>query len=196
MPYLLLFIILYARARRVASRHRQIASGLGFGLLFYVYFYYWTAAALALAIATVLDAGHRRIAVQFSFDRSMRRNSVAPGQLPHAGVNSADWLLRSDKFMAIGRFSELQSSAAGDSSAGDDRGGCLAFSQGSDPRLVARRIGPRSDEPSDHQRVADREFPLVLRLRAVRVTAARFVPGRLAVPRAAVRCSACWSQPA
>ena len=53
MPYLLLFIVLYTRARRVPSRHRRVASGLGFGLLFYVYFYYWTAAALALAIATV-----------------------------------------------------------------------------------------------------------------------------------------------
>ena len=47
MPYLLLFIGLYARARTAPARRSQFVSGLGFGLLFYVYFYYWTAAACA-----------------------------------------------------------------------------------------------------------------------------------------------------
>ena len=107
MPYLLLFIGLQARARTARSRDRQIAAGLGFGLLFYVYFYYWTAAALALAIAAVLDPGHRRTLLNSALIGGMLGIPSLIASFRTRASTSVDWLHRSDKLLAIPRFSEL-----------------------------------------------------------------------------------------
>jgi hypothetical protein len=107
MPYLLLFLGLHARARAVPSLHRQIASGLGFGLLFYVYFYYWTSAALALAMAVAIDRGHRRVSLNTAAIGALIGMPSLVLVFDTWSSNSADWLARSDKFLAIGRFSEL-----------------------------------------------------------------------------------------
>ncbi len=107
MPYLLLFIGLHACARRVPSWRRQCASGVGFGLLFYVYFYYWTAAALALTAIALLDAGHRRVSVNTALIGGLLAIPSLVASWHTRSTTSADWLLRSDKFLAIGHFSEL-----------------------------------------------------------------------------------------
>jgi hypothetical protein len=107
MPYLLLFLGLHARAHRTPSLLRQIVSGLGFGLLFYVYFYYWTAALLALALAAVLDAGHRRVSVNTTWIGALLGVPGLVSSYLLRRSTAEDWLLRSDKFLAIDRFSEL-----------------------------------------------------------------------------------------
>jgi hypothetical protein len=107
MPYLLLFIGLQARARTARSHDRQIAAGLGFGLLFYVYFYYWTAAALALTIAAVLDPGHRRTLLNSALIGGILGIPSLFASFRTRASTSVDWLHRSDKLLAIPRFSEL-----------------------------------------------------------------------------------------
>ena len=94
---------LHGRRPAAVRSHRAI----GFGLLFYVYFYYWTAAALALAIAAVLDAGHRRTALNTALIGAFAGVPSLVASYHTRASTSVDWLLRSDKFMVIGRFSEL-----------------------------------------------------------------------------------------
>jgi hypothetical protein len=107
MPYLLLFIGLHARARSIESGYRQIAAGLGFGLLFYVYFYYWTAAALALTITTAFDTGHRRVSLNSALIGGFVAIPSLVASYRTQASTPVDWLHRSDKFLAIGRFTEL-----------------------------------------------------------------------------------------
>jgi hypothetical protein len=106
-PWYLAFFALTARAVAVPSRGRVLAAGVACGLLFYLYFYLWTAAIAGLVFATVLD--RRRWTVYLG----VLAVGVAVG-LP-ALIESArfraehgsDWLLRTDKFVPVGRFSEL-----------------------------------------------------------------------------------------
>jgi hypothetical protein len=108
MPYLLLFVGLHARARLAPSQLRRFASGVGFGLLFYVYFYYWTAAALALGLAVVFDAGHRRVSWDTAWIGGLLGIPSLVSSYLVKRATAPDWLLRSDKFLAIDRFSELR----------------------------------------------------------------------------------------
>jgi hypothetical protein len=107
MPFLLLFLALHARARMSAGRGWRVAAGVGFGLLFYVYFYYWTAAALALILATALDRGHRRDSVDAAWIGGLIGMPHVVFSYLMKRATSDDWLLRSDKFLRIDRFSEL-----------------------------------------------------------------------------------------
>jgi hypothetical protein len=107
MPYLLLHLWLTARARARPAPARLLLAGLGFGLLFHVYPYYWTAAGPALVLAFALDAGHRRAFAatavvggliglpRLAFDAMLKRSTPA------------DWLVRFDKFVTVGRFEGL-----------------------------------------------------------------------------------------
>jgi hypothetical protein len=108
MPYLLLHLWLVTRARQAATWMRLVLAGVSFGLLFHVYPYFWTAACVALAVAFLIDRGHRRVyfwtavfggligAFRISWDVMLKRGT-AP-----------DWLVRSDKFVAVLRFADLK----------------------------------------------------------------------------------------
>ncbi|MDG2039898.1 MAG: hypothetical protein P8J30_05395 [Ilumatobacter sp.] len=83
-----------------------MASGVALGLLVHVYFYYWTAAGLAHLLLT-LDrqrwGTYLRVAV---IGVLVGLPALVAGALLTTDT-SADWMLRSDKFVPIGHFEEL-----------------------------------------------------------------------------------------
>ena len=107
LGFLLLHVGLLARARANPTGGRLVASGLGFGLLFYVYFYSWTAAGLALLIGLGLDSGARRVYFQTGWIGGLAGLPAFVSDLLAKRANSADWLLRTDKFLPIGHLDEL-----------------------------------------------------------------------------------------
>lgn len=106
--YLLLAVLLVDRARRRDTWPRVVAAGVGFALLFYVYFYYWTAAVIGLGLAWALDAGRRRLYVRVGIVALLVALPSLVGDFALKGTTAPDWLTRSDKFLTIGRFAELQ----------------------------------------------------------------------------------------
>lgn len=107
-PFLLAHIWLYARARSNPSRTRIVASAIGFGLLFHVYFYYWVAAGLALLLTLVFDRDRRSVAFHTIWLGGLIGLPVVVADAILKASTSSDWLLRSDKFVPIGRFEELR----------------------------------------------------------------------------------------
>ena len=108
MAFLLLNLWLVCRARRSPGRAAIALSGASFGLLFHVYPYFWTAASAALALALLIDRGHRNVyfwtaliggaigSYRIYWDMMLKRGTAA------------DWLVRSDKFVQVSRFSDLK----------------------------------------------------------------------------------------
>jgi hypothetical protein len=108
MAYLLLNLWLVTRARQTPTRRSLVLSGVSFGLLFHVYPYFWTAAAAALVLAFLIDQGHRRVylwtgliggligSYRIFYDMMLKRGT------------SPDWLIRSDKFVHVDRFTDLK----------------------------------------------------------------------------------------
>lgn len=106
-PWLLGVAILWTRLALRPTPRRRALAGAALGLLVGVYFYHWTAAALGLALWFVLVPERRREALHLAWI------AVAVG-LPALIASSLlkaeappDWLLRSDKFVPIGRLAEL-----------------------------------------------------------------------------------------
>jgi hypothetical protein len=108
MAYLLLNLWLVTRARQSATWTRLVLSGVSFGLLFHVYPYFWTAASGALLLAFLIDRGHRHVyswtalvGGSIGFFRILWDVMLKQGTAP-------DWLIRSDKFVAVSRFADLK----------------------------------------------------------------------------------------
>jgi len=108
MAYLLFNLWLVTRARQTPTRRSLVLSGVSFGLLFHVYPYFWTTAAAALVLAFLIDQGHRRVYLwtgliggligcyRIFCDMMLKRGT------------SPDWLIRSDKFVHVDRFTDLK----------------------------------------------------------------------------------------
>lgn len=108
IPFYLVHLGLTLRARIKGDRWSIALAGVSFGLLFYVYFYFWTAAVLGLALAFVVDPGARRLyATIMVLGGAIGLPAVASSALTKAQAGT-DWLLRTDKFLPIGRFQELE----------------------------------------------------------------------------------------
>lgn len=104
---LLLHVWFVARARERPTWPRILAAAASCGLLFYVYFYFWTAAGLALFTALALDRGHRRV---FFFIGLIGLLLGLPSIISNYLMTRdypKDWMLRSDMFLPIPRFSEI-----------------------------------------------------------------------------------------
>ena len=106
-PFLLAHYALALRARATGSKRAAAGAAGSFGLLFYIYFYFWTATAAGLALAALLDPKGRRLYLGVLAAGvvigvpSLLASSAAKASTP------PDWLLRTDKFVPIGRFDEL-----------------------------------------------------------------------------------------
>jgi hypothetical protein len=107
MVFLIAVIWTVVRARKEPTRGRILLAGGTFGLLFYVFFYYWTAAGLALLLALVLDAGQRRVYFHTSWIGGLLGLPVVVSDFLLKQRLSPDWFLRCDRFLPIGRFTEL-----------------------------------------------------------------------------------------
>jgi hypothetical protein len=106
-PWWLTFFVLVARAVAVPGRWRVLAAGVALGLLFHLYFYLWTTAVAGLVLAAVVD--RKRWAVYLG----TLAVGVAVG-LPALVAaarfrteHGSEWLVRTDKFLPVGRFDEL-----------------------------------------------------------------------------------------
>ena len=107
MAYLILFVLLVAKARDNPTLGRIAPAGIAYGLLFHVYFYYWTAATLALGIVWLFDAGHRKVYLRAGLiGLAVGLPSLVSDVLTKRAT-APDWLLRTDKFLPIGHFREL-----------------------------------------------------------------------------------------
>jgi hypothetical protein len=107
LPFLLFHVWTLARARARPTLDRLALSGLAFGLLFSVYFYYYTAACVALGLALVLDSGHRKVYAHTLWIGGLVGLPALLSALSFSHSTPADWLLRTDKFLPIPRFSRL-----------------------------------------------------------------------------------------
>lgn len=108
IPFYLVHLGLMLRARITGNRRSIMLAGVSFGLLFYVYFYFWTAAAVGLALAFVVDSQARRLyATVLVLGGAIGLPAVVTGALTKAQTGT-DWLLRTDKFLPIGHFQELE----------------------------------------------------------------------------------------
>lgn len=105
--YLLLALWLLLRARERPTWIRLALAGAGFGLLFHVYVYYWTAFGLALVLGLAIDAGHRRVYWYTGWLGGLIGLPAVVLDFLLKRSTSPDWLLRTDKFLPIGRFDEL-----------------------------------------------------------------------------------------
>jgi hypothetical protein len=101
MAYYLLHLWLLARAREHPTRLRLLLSGLGFGLLFHVYPFYWTAAGGALILSLALDAGHRHVYLWTGTIGGLIGLPRIIGDVMLKRSTSADWLIRSGKFLTV-----------------------------------------------------------------------------------------------
>lgn len=102
--------LLYLGALHLAvlkpTRLRLFCASLALRLLFHSYFYYWTAAGLGLGMAMALDRRHWTTYVLVGVGGMVVGAPAWLGQVVMQGDNS-EFLLRSDKFVPIARFSEL-----------------------------------------------------------------------------------------
>ncbi|MDX2037550.1 MAG: hypothetical protein SFX72_12935 [Isosphaeraceae bacterium] len=105
---LLLVHISTVISARASSRSRAIVpAALSFAALFYAYFYFWTAAGLALLLAIGFDrrGAGRYLRIAF-FGGLLGSPAIVQGWLAKRST-PPDWLLRTEKFLPIGRFEDL-----------------------------------------------------------------------------------------
>ena len=104
---LLLYIWLIQRAVRQPSLGRIVAAGLALGLTFYDYFYFWTAIGLSLLILLAVDFRRWKV---YLFTGIIGLLVGLPNVLHGMYIKNStpsDWLIRTDNFLPIPRFSEL-----------------------------------------------------------------------------------------
>lgn len=107
LPVLLLHFGLVLRARLGGGTRHAIAAGVTFGLLFYLYFYFWTAVLVGAVLAFVLDPPGRRLhATVLAVGGLIGMPAIVSGYLVKSSTPS-DWLIRTRKFLPIGRFEDL-----------------------------------------------------------------------------------------
>ncbi|HEY2154329.1 MAG TPA: hypothetical protein VGH33_01780, partial [Isosphaeraceae bacterium] len=104
LPFLLVHFALAHRARRLGTARSALAAGISLGLLFHVYFYFSTAAALGTILALLLDRrGRRTYALMLAAAAFLAAPAIVAGAQIKAST-PPDWLVRTDKFLPIGRF--------------------------------------------------------------------------------------------
>ena len=108
MAYLLFNLWLVARARQTPTRRSLVLSGVSFGLLFHVYPYFWTTAAAALVLAFLIDQGHRRVYLWTGLIGGLIGSYRIFCDMMLKRGTPPDWLIRSDKFVHVDRFTDLK----------------------------------------------------------------------------------------
>jgi hypothetical protein len=106
-PWWLAFIALTVRAVAVPTWWRVLAAGFACGLLFYVYFYLWTAAVAGLMLAVAVDRRRWRVYIGTLAIGAAIGLPAVLGSAQFRAEHGSDWLLRTDKFLPVGRFDEL-----------------------------------------------------------------------------------------
>lgn len=104
---LLVHVWLVARARERPTWPRIALAGASLGLLFYVYFYFWTAAGLALVLALAVDPGHRRVYFHTGWIGGLLGAPALVGNYLITRDFPRDWMIRTDNFLPVARFSDL-----------------------------------------------------------------------------------------
>lgn len=107
LAYLLAFLFALLHLRESRNRRAILFAGVMFGLLFYVYFYYWTAAALALALCIALDTALRRTGFWAGVIGSIMGLPALISGFFLKNSTGRDWLVRTDNFVPIARFSRM-----------------------------------------------------------------------------------------
>jgi hypothetical protein len=108
MAYLLLNLWLVMRARQTPTRRSLVLSGVSFGLLFHVYPYFWTTAVAALALAFLIDHGHGRVYLWTGLIGGLIGSYRIFWDVMLMGATPPDWLIRSDKFAHVDRFTDMK----------------------------------------------------------------------------------------
>ena len=108
MAYLLFNLWLVTRARQTPTRRSLVLSGVSFGLLFHVYPYFWTTAAAALVLAFLIDQGHRRVYLWTGLIGGLIGSYRIFWDMMLKRGTPPDWLIRSDKFVHLDRFTDLK----------------------------------------------------------------------------------------
>jgi len=107
LPWVLLTLICWLRLQERATWRRRALAGVTLGLLVPVYFYAWTAAFLALALWFLAEPKRRRDLIHVGWIALLvAAPALIAGALAKAGAVEG-WLQRSDKFVPIGRTSDL-----------------------------------------------------------------------------------------
>jgi hypothetical protein len=108
LPFQFAYLALIVAARRNPTPARTLAAGVGLGLLFHVYFYTWTSAVAGLALAWLVDPAGRRLYWRVGLIGAVLGFPAVAGDYLAKQGTPGDWLPRTDKFLPIDRFSELQ----------------------------------------------------------------------------------------
>jgi hypothetical protein len=104
LPFLLLFFRTLDRARRLGTNSSLRVAGIALGFLFHSYFYFATTAFCAMALYWLIDREHRKaIGTILVIGILVAAPAVIMGAWVK-GHTSADWLLRTNKFVSVDRF--------------------------------------------------------------------------------------------
>ena len=106
-PWWLAFFIFTARSVASPSRSRVIAAGVTCGLLFHIYFFFWTTAVVGLLLAAILDRQRRSVYLRILAVGLLIGLPALIGSMQFRAEHGSDWLMRTDKFLPVGRFDEL-----------------------------------------------------------------------------------------
>ena len=106
-PWWLAFFAATTRAVAVPNRGRIFIAGVACGLLFHVYFYFWTTAVAGLLLAAVLDRQRWRVYAGILTVGLGIGSPALIAATQFRAEHGSDWLLRTDKFLPVGRFDEL-----------------------------------------------------------------------------------------
>lgn len=108
LVYLLFFFICLQLALKNKENKKYLYLAVfSNALLFYTYFYYWTGIGLALWIAIALDKENRLLYFKVGFFGLLGGLPDILRKMSLKTSGSEDWLIRTDNFLPIERFSEF-----------------------------------------------------------------------------------------
>jgi hypothetical protein len=106
-PWWLAFLALTARAVQRPNWGRIAAAGIACGLLFHIYFYLWTAAIAGLVLALAVDRARWKAYCGIGAIALLIGLPALFTSIQFRAEHGSDWLVRTDKFIPVGRFEEI-----------------------------------------------------------------------------------------